>query len=282
MDAASDWGGVSSFVLLLLVVVTDALVGSLPGFRAVFDAPLNAIKGLARWLDARLNRERRGGEARRMRGFIVILFVSLLAWLAGIGLSGIAQELPYGWMIDAAGLLVLLRHGDCLRRMRTGWRQLAAENVEDARLTVDPLVRYDVRALDNFGVARATVEGGMARFTDRFLATVFWYLLFGLPGVVVCRSLNSVADIIGNESPRHASFGFAAARVDYILNLAPAMIAGLAISMAAVFVPRTNAFAGFKGWIRDIRERGARSDFRGEGVLAGALGLALGRPPTIR
>lgn len=278
MDVASDWGGVSSVALLLMVVVTDAMVGSLPGFRMACDFPLNAFRGLTRWFDARLNRERRGGEARRTRGLIVVLFVAILAWVIGTGLSSVARDLQYGWMIEAAGLLVILRYRDCIRRMQGGRRQLVSGNFEEARVTVDPLVRYDVRTLDNFGVARAAVEGGTARFTDQFLASVFWYLLFGLPGAVVCRSLNAVADVIGNNSPRHASFGFVAARIDYVLNLAPAIIAGPVISIAAIFVPRTSASAAVKGWISDIGERGVRPDFRGEGAMAGALGVALGGP----
>ena len=278
MEVASDWGGIASFVLLLIVVVTDTLVGALPGIRVICDAPLNAIRGLTRWFDARLNREQRGGEARRLRGLFVVLVVSRLAWAIGMALSDVARVVPHGWMIDAAALLVLLRHRDCIDRMRSGWRQLAAQNIDDARNAVDPLVRYDAQALDDYGVARAAIEGGMARFTDRFLATLFWYLLLGLPGIFVCRSLNAVADVIGTKSPRHASFGFVAARVDDILNLAPAFIAGPVMGMAAIFVPRTSPLAAFRIWISDLSERGVRSDFRGEGAMAGALGVALGGP----
>ena len=280
MEAVSDWGGVASLVLLLLVVVTDGLVGNLPGLRIVFDAPLDAVRALTRWFDGRLNRVRRGGEARRMRGFLVVLVVSLVAWVIGIALSGAARDAPYGWLIEAAALLVLLRHRDCIGRMRRGWRQLATENMDEARIAVDQLVRYDAQALDKFGVARAAIEGGMARFTDRFLATVFWYLLLGLPGVFVCRSINAVAEIIGKNSSRHASFGFVAARVDGILNLVPAIVAGPIITIAAIFVPRTSAFAACRSWISDMSARGARSDFRGEGAMASALGVALGGPPS--
>jgi adenosylcobinamide-phosphate synthase len=278
MDVASDWGDVSSLVLLLMVLVTDALVGTLPGLRVVCDAPLNAIRGLTRWVDGRLNRVQRGGETRRLRGLFVVLVVALLAWVIGIILSAVAREMPQGWMLEAAALFALLRQRDSIGRMRRGWQQLAAGHFDEARSSVAPLVRYDVQALDNFGVARAAIEGGMARFTDRFLATVFWYLLFGLPGILVCRSVNAVADIIGRNSSRHASFGFVAARVDYILNLAPAIIAGPVVSIAAIFVPRTSASAAFKGWINDLRARGTRSEFRDEGAMAGALGLALGGP----
>ena len=278
MDVASDWRGVASLLLLLMVVVTDALAGTLPGLRVVCDAPLNAIRGLTRWFDGKLNRVQRGGEARRLRGLFVVLVISLLAGLIGIMLSSLARTVPYGWMIEAAALFVLLRQRDSIDRMRNGRRQLAAKKFDGARTAVDPLVRYDARALDNFGVARAAIEGGMTRFADRFLATVFWYLLLGLPGIFVCRSINAVADVIGDKSSRHNSFGFVAARLDDILNLAPAIIAGPVIGIAAIFVPLTSASAALKGWISDLSQRGARSDFRGEGAIAGALGVALGGP----
>jgi adenosylcobinamide-phosphate synthase len=278
MDLTSDWGSVASLVLLLIVVVADALVGTLPGLRIICDAPLNAVRGLAGWFDGKLNRQQRGGEARRLRGLMVVLVVSLLAWAIGTILDGFAREVRHGWVIDAVALFVLLRHRDCIDRMRNGWRQLTARNVDDARTAVDSLVRYDAGALDEYGVARAAIEGGMARFTDRFLATVFWYLLLGLPGLFVCRSLNATADVIGKNSPRHASFGFVAARLDDILNLAPALIAGPIICAAAIFVPRTSTLAALRVWASDLGNRGVRSDFRAEGAMAGALGVALGGP----
>ena len=106
---------------------------------------------------------------------------------------------------------------------RSGWRQLAANNIEDAWIAVDALVRYNAQKLDNFGVAR----------------------------------------------------------VDNILNLPLSIIAGPASSIAAIFVPRTNALAAFGSWISDIAERGVRSDFRDEGAMAGAPGF-FGRPPSFR
>jgi adenosylcobinamide-phosphate synthase len=278
MEAASGWDGVASLVLLLMVVLADALVGALPGLRVVLDAPLNAMRWVAGWFDGKLNRVRRGGETRRLRGLIVVVVVLALAWLIGTGLSGAARSLPEGWIIEAAALFTLLRYRACLSWMLSGRRLLDAGNVDDAREAVNALVRYDVRALDSFGIARAAIEGGAARFADRFLATIFWYLLLGLPGAFVCRSLNAAADIIGRYSPRHESFGFVAARLDYVLNLGPSLIAGPVIGLAAIFVPRASAFAAFGGWFDDLKERGARPDYRGEGAVAGALGVALGGP----
>lgn len=278
MDVASDWGEAASLVLLLVVLVADALFGSVPGLRGVLAAPLNFIRALSAWFDARLNRTQRGGEARRMRGLIVVLIVSVFAGGAGIFITGLAHDMPNGWMIEAGAVLVVLQQRDSIARMQAGWRLLAAGNFDDARPIVDPLFRYDAQALDNYGIARATIEGGMARFTDRFVASVFWYLLLGLPGLFICRSVNAAADVIGKRASRYVSFGFVSARLDDVLNLVPAIISGPFISLAAVFVPRANAFAAIKGWIGDLGDRAVRSDFRGEGAMAGALGLALGGP----
>ena len=106
---------------------------------------------------------------------------------------------------------------------RSGWRQLAANNIEDAWIAVDVLGRYDAQKLDNFGVAR----------------------------------------------------------VDDILNLAPSIIAGPAISIAAIFVPRTNAFAAFGSWISYMRARCPVrfSRRRGDGGCAEGF---FGRSPSFR
>ena len=280
MEAAADWGGVASLVLLLMVVLTDALVGALPGLGAAFDAPLNAIRWVAGWFDGKLNRVRRGGETRRLRGLIVVVIVLALAWLVGAGLNWAARSMPEGWIVEAVTLFTLLRYRVCISCMLTARRLLDSGKAADAREAVDTLVRYDVRALDNFGLARAAIEGGAARFSDRFIATIFWYLLLGLPGAFVCRSLNAAADIIGTYSPRHESFGFVASRLDYILNLGPSFIVGPVIGIAAIFVPRASAFGALGGWFNDLKERGAGQDYRGEGAVAGALGVALGGPRT--
>jgi cobalamin biosynthesis protein CobD/CbiB len=177
MEAAVGWGDTAPVFLLLLVIVVDALIGAFPGFRVILDAPLTAVRAITRWFDGKLNREHRGGEARRMRGLIAVLIIAALAWFVGLLVSGAARAVPQGWIIEMAGLLMVLRYGDCISRMQKGWRLLAGKNNQETRLTagplIRPLIRYDAQNLDHFGLARAAIEGGMARFCDRFLATVF-------------------------------------------------------------------------------------------------------------
>ena len=259
MSWANEWGANASFAILVVVIVADALFGTLPGLRRILDLPLNVIKALTRWFDSKLNRVRRGGEARRMRGLLVVLIITIVAWGSGFAVDAVARVATHGWIIEAFALLFLIRQRDCLDRMRSGWRNLAERKPDDAKALVGAIVRYDTKPLDEFGIARAAIEGGTARFSDRFLATLFWYLLLGLPGVFVCRAINATADVIGRPSSRHASFGFAATRMDDVLNLVPSIAAGPIVAFAALFVPQTGAIAALTGWWRDLRERAFRT-----------------------
>ena len=143
---------------------------------------------------------------------------------------------------------------------------------------VAPLVRYDTAGLDEFAVSRAAIEGGAARFAERLMGTVFWYLLLGLPGLLIYRANGAIADVIGRPSSRHVAFGFVPARLDDVLSLIPALVAGPVLILSALFVPKSSPTAALQVWIQDLADRFLKSGYRGEGAMAGALGVALGGP----
>jgi adenosylcobinamide-phosphate synthase len=275
---ASDAAGAAPLVLLLIVLVADGLFGGLPGVSALLGAPLAAVRRLTGWFDRRLNRAHRGEGTRRMRGLLVVVIVALLAGGAGAAVIYFTQLLPYGWMLEALAVLALLGQRERIARLRGVSRCLALKVPDEARRLADPLVRYDAAALDGYGVARAAVEGSVIRFAEGCVGTVFWYLLLGLPALCVYRAVGAAADAIGRPSPRHAAFGFVARRLDDVLSLPAAIIAGPVVAAAALFVPQSRPAGALRGWARDLAERGARADFRAEGAMAGALGLALGGP----
>jgi adenosylcobinamide-phosphate synthase len=102
--------------------------------------------------------------------------------------------------------------------------------------------------------------------------------LLGLPAVILCRVIGAVADVIGRNSLQHLDFGFAPRRLDDVLSLPAAIIAGPVFFCAAIFIPQASPVKAFAGWLRDFGARAICSDFRGEGAIAGAFGIALGGP----
>jgi len=120
------------------------------------------------------------------------------------------------------------------------------------------------------------IGGIVERLAEGLFGLVFWYLLLGLPAVILYRVVGAITDVIGRNSSQHLDFGFVARRLDDILCLPAALIAGPVYSVAAIFVPRANPFKAFAGWLRDLGARSIRGDLRGEGAIAGAFGIALG------
>ena len=84
-------------------------------------------------------------------------------------------------------------------------------------------------ALDEAGVARAAIESAAENLSDGVVAPIFWFALLGLPGMLAYKAINTADSMIAYRTPRHASFGWATARMDDLVNWAPARLTALLI-----------------------------------------------------
>jgi adenosylcobinamide-phosphate synthase len=146
-----------------------------------------------------------------------------------------------------------------------------------AREAVSMIVGRDPEALDEAGVCRAAIETTAENFSDGVVAPAFWYLVAGLPGIAVYKAVNTADSMIGHRTSRHAAFGWAAARLDDLLNLIPARLAGLLIVTAAVLTG-ANARGAWSAMRRDARHHRSPNAGWPEAAMAGALGVALAGP----
>ena len=87
------------------------------------------------------------------------------------------------------------------------------------------IVGRNPETLDEPGVCRAAIESLAENFSDGVVAPVFWYALFGLPGIAVYKMVNTADSMVGHRTPRHEAYGWAAARLDdwikVVYNLNP-------------------------------------------------------------
>jgi adenosylcobinamide-phosphate synthase len=109
-------------------------------------------------------------------------------------------------------------------------------------------------SLDANGVARAAIESLAENFSDGVVAPVFWYLLFGLPGLFAYKMANTLDSMIGHRTPQYRSFGWAAARLDDILNTVPAPLSGLLLATAAAFAKNCRPGHALMIMLRDGRK----------------------------
>ena len=106
------------------------------------------------------------------------------------------------------------------------------------------------------------------------VAPVFWYLLLGLPGLLAYKMLNTADSMIGYRSDRHRAFGWAAARLDDLVNYLPARLSALMFTAAA----GRRAGAAWRAASRDGPGHDSVNAGWPEAAMAGALALALAGP----
>jgi adenosylcobinamide-phosphate synthase len=152
---------------------------------------------------------------------------------------------------------------------------LEADDLEGARQRVTHLVGRDPSALDAAGVARATVESVAENTSDAVVAPLVAGAVAGVPGLLAYRAANTLDAMVGHRTPRLERFGWAAARLDDLLNLVPARLSALLATAFAPTVGGRSADAA-RAWRRDARHHPSPNAGPVEAAFAGALGVRLG------
>src|SRR6202045_1511295 len=230
-------------LLLVAGLVIDALFGDLPAiFRFAPHPVLLAGRAIA-FFARKLNRETRSEASRRERGIVTVVVLVGGAALLGLTVERLCRGSLVGAALEAAMIAVLVAQRSLYEHVAVVAAALANGGLDDGRKAVRHIVGRDPMSLDAHGVARAAIESLAENFSDGVVAPVFWYLILGLPGLFVYKMANTLDSMIGHRTPHYRAFGWAAARFDDLLNIAPARLGGLLLVGAAA-VPPDAAFPG--------------------------------------
>jgi len=118
---------------------------------------------------------------------------------------------------------------------------------------VTALVGRDTDRMDAGGCRRAAVESLSENLTDGFVSPLFWYVVAGLPGIIVFKVVSTMDSMVGYKTPRYLRFGWCGARLDDVMNYVPARITWLVIAAVAALLP---AYSGRKAWSVALRQHG--------------------------
>jgi adenosylcobinamide-phosphate synthase len=228
-------------------------------------------------LEASLNHSALPFATRRMRGVLALALLVATGSAAGALLGWLCAVVPGGVVLEVIAIAVLLAQKSLRDHVAAVASGLQADGLPGGRAAVALIVGRDVAALDASGVARAAIESAAENFSDGVVAPAFWYLLLGLPGLLVYKIVNTADSMIGHRSERYAAFGWAAARLDDLLNFVPARLAALLIAAAAALTGRSAQHAIAVAW-RDAALHKSPNAGWPEAATAGALDLALGGP----
>lgn len=273
---STAFGGPGPLFLLLLALGIDAVLGAWLG-RVLPDVA-GLTQRLCAVLDRRLNRPDRREKDRLLRGALVMLVLLAVAAAAGWVVETLAAGgSAIGTLLTLLVLLASLRGGMAAARVRAVRHALEQPGIEGARAAVTGLTRRYIHAMDTHAIARAAIEHAARSVCRKTVAPAFWFILLGVPGLLMWCVVDGADAAIGRAGPRHERFGLTAARLDDALNALPARLAGLLLALAAPFTGGSPGTA-LRTLGTDARLHSSLNMGWPLAGMAGALDLALAGP----
>ncbi len=258
---------------LLVALALEAAFGWPDRLHARIGHPVGWLGRLIAGLDRRWNRDGDPPARRRLAGRITVAAGALAAILPAYLLQealgdGALAPLLLGilaWPLVAARSL----HD----HVAAVARPLSRGDIAGARRAVARIVGRDPERLDRAGIARAAIESLAENASDGVVAPLFWGLVLGLPGIAAYKAINTMDSMIGHRTDRHRDFGRAAARLDDLVNLAPARLTGALFALVSAR-PRATVAA----MRRDAPRHRSPNAGWPEAAMAAALGVRLSGP----
>ena len=212
---------------------------------------------------------------RRSAGLLHVAVLTGLPAGTGLLLEQAVRRHPAGVPLVAVVTWAVVGGRSLRRDAASVQAKLAAGELPAARVAVRNLVGRDTQDATQQEVTRATVESVAENTSDAVVAPLFWGALAGLPGLLGYRAVNTLDAMIGHRSPRYLRFGWAAARLDDVVNWLPARLAAL---LTAVIAPSVagSGVAAWRAWRRDARQHPSPNAGVVEAAFAGSLGIRLG------
>ena len=263
--------------LAVMAMLFELAVGyPQPVYRAI-GHPVTWIGGLIALLDAKFNRPEMTSRRRRLAGVAALV---LLVALTGAVAAAVQWLLGPDVGLVATAILAstLIAQRSLGRHVRDVADALEGNGIEAGRKAVSQIVGRDTAVLDEAGVSRAAIESLAENFSDGVTAPAFWLAVAGLPGAAVYKAVNTADSMIGHRTEKHEAFGWAAARLDDLINLPASRLTALLIVVAAWFDREADAGRAWAAVRRDARRHRSPNAGWPEAAMAGALGLSLAGP----
>jgi adenosylcobinamide-phosphate synthase len=266
------------FMLVFLALLIEAVMGYPDWLVRSAGHPVMWMGRLIGFFDGTLNHGHMTGASRRAAGVVSLMIVITAAGGIAAALQQGLSGLPFGPVLAALAASALLAQRSLYDHVARVATALEREGLAGGRRAVAHIVGRDTDGLDEAGVARAAIESLAENFSDGVVAPAIWLAVGGLSGGAAYKAINTADSMIGHRTVRHEAFGWAAARLDDLVNLpASRLSAALLIGAAAMTSPAA-ARDAWRAITRDARHHRSPNAGWPEAAMAGALGLALAGP----
>ena len=252
-----------SALLLVPALLLDAAMGEPKFLWSRLPHPAVLMGRAVALADLRLNM----GHHRKAKGIAAMAGLAAVAVVLGWAI----HLVPDFGVLEVGVAAILLAQKSLVQHVQAVADALRL-SLGDGRRAVAMIVGRDTGAMDEAAIARAAIESAAENFSDGVVAPAFWFLIGGLPGLMLYKITNTADSMIGHRTERYEAFGWAAARFDDLLNLVPARLTALLI--AAVY----GRWAAGAVIVRDAALHRSPNAGWPEAAMAVVLNLSLSGP----
>lgn len=199
---------------LFLAMLLDAALGEPKWLWNRVPHPAVLMGQVIDWADKRFNK----GIQRRGKGILVLAALVIGALVLGF----ILKLVPFQ-IIDLLILAVLIAQRSLSDHVMAVAKALK-QGLPQGRAAVAQIVGRDTASMDQSAVSRSAIESAAENLSDGVIAPIFWFIIGGLPGVLMYKIVNTADSMIGYLNDDYKDFGWAAAKFDDLLNYIPARI----------------------------------------------------------
>jgi len=265
----------------LVALALDAAWGYPQSAFAALGHPVSWMGRLIAWCEARWNSPALSFVQRRAAGagaLLLVLLVTAAVCVLIVAAIGALVPSPFSLALIGAAASTLIAQRSLNDHVAAVADALEIEGIEAARAAVGQIVGRDTAALDAADVSRAAIESLAENYSDGVVAPLFWLVVGGLPAAGCYKAINTADSMIGHRNERYLAFGWAAARLDDVVNLPASRLAALFIVGSAALLPGHDAQSASRAIVRDARRHRSPNAGWPEAAMAGALGLRLAGP----
>lgn len=252
-----------SATLLIPALLLDAAFGEPKAIWDRYPHPAVLMGRAVAAMETRLNH----GENRRAKGTLAMAALGL----AALTLGWIIHKIPDFGVLEVLIAAILIAQRSLVDHVRAVADALRI-SLGDGRRSVARIVGRDTAQMDEAAVSRAAIESAAENLSDGIIAPALWFLIAGLPGLLLYKITNTADSMIGHRTPRYEEFGWAAARFDDLLNLIPARLTAALIAVTHARMDATKTI------LRDAPLHRSPNAGWPEAAMAVVLNLALSGP----
>src|SRR6266508_791209 len=277
-STAASGSEIMAVALTFLAVLIEVIAGYPDWLLRSIGHPVTWMGRLIAALERRCNRESVRPALRRFLGTLTVVLLIAIVGVAALIIERGLLLLPFGLVGAAVLASTLIAQRSLHHHVAHVADALENDDLRGGRDAVSRIVGRDTETLDEAGVARAAIESLAENFSDGVVAPVVWMIIGGLPGAAIYKAINTADSMIGHRTPRYQAYGWAAARLDDLVNLPASRLSALLIIAAAAITKGASGSAAWQAVQRDAAHHRSPNAGYPEAAMAGALGLALAGP----